>query len=79
MTDQLTEVDMLPESLRDPMAVLKRGQEIHEDIIERRLVLAIRDADKKFEAAGVGGTKAYVRGFLMPELERQGIKLDTTV
>lgn len=74
-----TTKDRLPESLRDPIAVLKRGQDLHEGIIERRLIVAIQEADRKFEAAGVGGTKTYVRGFLMPALEKQGIKLDTTI
>lgn len=69
----------LPESLRDPMEVLKRGQEIEADIIERKLVIAVREADDRFELAGATGTKNYVREFLLPALARNCLALRTTV
>jgi len=67
----------LPKSLQDPMAVMRRGKEIMDDIIERRLVIAIQRADRDFEKAGATGTKNYVRGYLLPAMKWQGLKIDT--
>lgn len=42
---------------------------------ERLLIVAMHDADAKFQAAGAAGTKYYIRDFLVPEMEKHGLKV----
>ena len=41
--------------------------------IERRLIVAIQEADRAFEKAGAAGTKHWIREFLLPRLEAHGL------
>lgn len=46
--------------------------ELAEDI-ERKLMIAVREADDAFEKAGATGTKNWVREFLLTRLEAHGL------
>jgi hypothetical protein len=43
--------------------------------VENALIAAIRDADGGFESLGGSGTKHYVREFLVPALQKYGLKV----
>lgn len=49
----------------------------HSDPRYRPLMLAVREADEKFEAAGEAGTKTWLDDYFLPSLSAQGLAIVT--
>lgn len=56
----------------EPPAVPATPDELARDI-ERKLIVAVREADDAFQKAGATGTKSWIRDFLLGRLEAHGL------
>lgn len=61
------------DELADLQAAFWPGAEPNE--LRRKLIVAIMQADAKYEAAKVGGTKRWIESFFLPELKAQGLAI----
>jgi hypothetical protein len=43
--------------------------------LERKIYLAVREADEHFEEDGATGTKTWLREYLLPYLEKAGLEI----
>lgn len=61
------------DELEDLQAALWPGAEPNE--LKRKLIVAIMQADAKYAAAKVGGTKQWIENFFLPALRAQGLAI----
>lgn len=64
---------LTPDEAKDLQAAYWPGE--CTDEVFRKLLVAVMQADRKFEAAKAGGSKTWIEGFLLPELNAQGLEV----